>query len=73
MSGGAVDAGVMNAGEHEHSLVELPALNTGLLLLLGVIKHIQNTNLLLRQFLPKGNDFEYLNQKELQKYVSSSL
>lgn len=30
----------------------------------------ENTNWLLRQFLPKGTDFEYLTQKKLQKYVT---
>lgn len=29
----------------------------------------ENTNWLLRQFLPKGTDFENVNEKELQKYV----
>ena len=29
----------------------------------------ENTNWLLRQFLPKGTDFEKLTEKELQKYV----
>jgi IS30 family transposase len=30
----------------------------------------ENTNWLLRQFLPKGSDFELLEEKELQKYVA---
>jgi len=30
----------------------------------------ENTNWLLRQFLPKGTDFETLTEKELQKYVT---
>lgn len=30
----------------------------------------ENTNWLLRQFLPKGSDFELLTEKELQKYVA---
>lgn len=30
----------------------------------------ENTNWLLRQFLPKGSDFELLKEKELQKYVA---
>lgn len=30
----------------------------------------ENTNWLLRQFLPKGTDFETLTEKELQKYVA---
>jgi len=30
----------------------------------------ENTNWLLRQFLPKGTDFEHLTEKELQKYVT---
>ena len=30
----------------------------------------ENTNWLIRQFLPKGSDFETLTEKELQKYVT---
>lgn len=30
----------------------------------------ENTNWLLRQFLPKGTDFSNLTEKELQKYVT---
>lgn len=30
----------------------------------------ENTNWLIRQFLPKGTDFETLTEKELQKYVT---
>ncbi len=30
----------------------------------------ENTNWLLRQFLPKWSDFEFLEEKELQKYVA---
>ena len=30
----------------------------------------ENTNWLLRQFLPKGTDFELLTEEELQKYVA---
>jgi len=30
----------------------------------------ENTNWLLRQFLPKWSDFELLTEKELQKYVA---
>lgn len=41
VGGCAVDAGVVDTGEHEHLLVVLSAGDAGLLLLfLGVVKHI---------------------------------
>jgi hypothetical protein len=42
--GGAVDAGVMHAGKHEHLVVVLPADHTGLLLLRILHVHLSNYN-----------------------------